>query len=312
MRTVLFHRDFHGFRGGHLKVWHYFNHVRSAEGYAARICFSRETVWSESNPWRALRHEAVPQMDSIRPDIYFLAGMDWLALGDSVEENASVPVINLVQSVRHSDPGDRRYPFLKRKAIRICVSDEVAAAINETKQVNGPVFVIPNAVDVSDGPPPPQDSKRSTGLLIAAVNNPDWGRVIHERLEDAGCHSEVLTDFLPRPEFLMKVREARVTVFLPDRVEGFYLPALEGMALGTMVVCPDCVGNRSFCLPEINCFRPEYSLDAIVAAGQAAIELDETKASRMLAAARETVARHDLMREREAFLRILENVDGLW
>ena len=41
---------------------------------------------------------------------------------------------------------------------------------------------------------------------------------------------------------------ARVTVLVPNPKEGFYLPALEAMALGTIVVCPDCVGNRSFCV----------------------------------------------------------------
>jgi glycosyltransferase involved in cell wall biosynthesis len=49
------------------------------------------------------------------------------------------------------------------------------------------------------------------------------------------------------------INQAKITVFLPYRdIEGFYMPALEGMALGTLVVCPDCIGNRSFCLPGYN------------------------------------------------------------
>ena len=36
-----------------------------------------------------------------------------------------------------------------------------------------------------------------------------------------------------------------MTLFLPNQREGVYIPGLEGMALGTLVVCPDCVGNRS-------------------------------------------------------------------
>ena len=70
----------------------------------------------------------------------------------------------------------------------------------------------------------------------------------------------MLTEHVPRDEFLDAMRRARVTLFLPNEEEGFYLPALEGMALGTIVVCPDCVGNRSFCLPGVNAFRPDYRL----------------------------------------------------
>ena len=58
---------------------------------------------------------------------------------------------------------------------------------------------------------------------------------------------------------------ARVTVLVPNPKEGFYLPAVEAMAAGTLVVCPDCVGNRAFCLDEVNCLRPAREEDAIVA-----------------------------------------------
>ena len=55
---------------------------------------------------------------------------------------------------------------------------------------------------------------------------------------------------------------ARVTLYLPNRLEGFYIPALEGMALGTLVVCPDSVGNRSYCRDGENC------LDAAIRGGR--------------------------------------------
>ena len=52
--------------------------------------------------------------------------------------------------------------------------------------------------------------------------------------------------------------------------EGFYLPALEAMALGSLVICPDCIGNRSFCLPGRNCFRPNYDLNSVIDSVQSA------------------------------------------
>ena len=51
MKTVLFHRNYQRFQGGHLKVFHYFEHVRSSSSYNARIRFSSNSVWDASNPW---------------------------------------------------------------------------------------------------------------------------------------------------------------------------------------------------------------------------------------------------------------------
>jgi glycosyltransferase involved in cell wall biosynthesis len=103
-----------------------------------------------------------------------------------------------------------------------------------------------------------------------------------------------------------------VTAFVPNPTEGFYLPALEGMAVGTLVVCPDCVGNRSFCLPGRNCFRPEHTVESISDAVRTALRLTPSQAREMLDNAKLTAAEHDLLRERQAFLRILASVDELW
>ena len=40
MKTVLFHREFLRFQGGHLKVWQYFNHVRSSPDHRAVVRFT--------------------------------------------------------------------------------------------------------------------------------------------------------------------------------------------------------------------------------------------------------------------------------
>jgi len=102
-----------------------------------------------------------------------------------------------------------------------------------------------------------------------------------------------------------------VSVLVPNPKEGFYLPALEGMALGTVVVCPDCIGNRSFCLPGKNCFRPAHDEDDIVVAAEAALR-EEPQLDGMRARALETVRDHDMPGERRAFLEILDRVDDLW
>jgi glycosyltransferase involved in cell wall biosynthesis len=101
-------------------------------------------------------------------------------------------------------------------------------------------------------------------------------------------------------------------VAIPNPKEGFYLPAVEGMAAGTLVVCPDCIGNRTYCLDGENSFRPDYDEAAIVAAGERALALEGAALDRMLRAGRETAHVHDLAGERAAFLDILDRVDELW
>ena len=131
------------------------------------------------------------------------------------------------------------------------------------------MFVIPNALDAASLPAPAPLSQRDIDLLIVAYKQPALGRLLHWRLSQPGKRILLLTKAVARPRFLELVNGAKVTLFVPNRAEGFYLPALEGMALRTLVVCPDCVGNRSFCLPGDNCLRPPYRIGAIVAAVRA-------------------------------------------
>jgi glycosyltransferase involved in cell wall biosynthesis len=102
-----------------------------------------------------------------------------------------------------------------------------------------------------------------------------------------------------------------VTLFLLYRVEACPLSPLEGMALGTIVVCPDCIGNRSFCLDRVNCFRPDYDQDAIVEAVEAALR-DPDALGEMVEQAVLTARERDLSGERGAFLDVLRRVDELW
>ena len=95
---------------------------------------------------------------------------------------------------------------------------------------------------------------------------------------------------------------------LGQAVPGEILLSLE---LGTLVVCPDVLGNRSFCIHERNCFRPAYDEDAVVAAAERGLaELPDLGG--LLEQAHRTAAEHDLGRERAAFLPILERAHELW
>jgi glycosyltransferase involved in cell wall biosynthesis len=115
---------------------------------------------------------------------------------------------------------------------------------------------------------------------------------------------------LPRSEYLSLVARSKVTVFLPNRLqgEGFYLPALEGMALGTVVVCPDCVGNRDFCIDGKNCFMPDYSPNALSAACLETLNLDVAKVNSLQKNARLMAEIHNLEAERKSYLDFFESL----
>jgi hypothetical protein len=84
------------------------------------------------------------------------------------------------------------------------------------------------------------------------------------------------------------------------------------MAMGALVVCPDCVGNRSFCIPGDTCFRPGYDVDAIEHAVDAALAASDADAERMISQAQAIAHTHDLLDERARFLQILHDLDALW
>ena len=194
LRQVLFYRDFKRFTGGDLKVWDYFNHVLSSGDHSARVSFTEESNWGESNPWLRAKQYVVPRGEKVEADVLFLSGVDWRRLDPTERAESQVPIINLVQHVKHACENDPlgRYRFLPFKAIRICVAPEVTRALERTGRVRGPLFTIPDAIDFQDvarhaGPAlsalsaGPAD--REIDLLIVAGKQPKRGAALHERLE---------------------------------------------------------------------------------------------------------------------------------
>jgi hypothetical protein len=310
VRLVLFHRKFRRFHGGHLKVWDYFNHALATPGFDVRILFDESTSWDSSNPWTEARDRVITSLDDVQPDVLFIAGRDWQRLEGLGLLDRGLPIVNLIQHIRHADDWSIQSRYLHHKAIRICVSDEVADAVKSAGS-EGPTIVIPNSVDlpvVAEG----NGNERPIDVFIAGPKQPVMARRLHELLEPMQLRVRTITDHVERGVFLHAMREARVTVFFPNEEEGFYLPALEGMALGTIVVCPDCVGNRSFCIPGVSAFRPEFSFDAIERAARQALALSSDEEMTLRSGARRVALDHAPESEREAFARLLVQIDELW
>jgi hypothetical protein len=312
MSLVVFHRNFQRFQGGHLKVFQYFEHVRSSPSHEARIRFSSDSVWDATNPWWGLRETVIEPGEVVDADVLFLAGMDWRSLEPEQRAASSVPIVNLIQDFRHVRPDTPLHEFLAHPAIRICVSPEIRDELQSAGSVEGPIFTVPIGIDLERLPAARPAEQRDIDCAVLAIKDPPLGRRIAERITARG-HRVLLVDRpMPRAELLGAMARARVTVHLPASLEGAYLPALESMAVGAVVVCPDCVGNRSFCRDGDTCLVPARSQRAIVKSALTALRASEDELAPMLASAHAESMKRGLNSERVRFLEILDRVDDLW
>ena len=243
---------------------------------------------------------------------------DWRFLADRAGwRTLPNPRINLIQGIQHAHADNVRYRYLSERAIRICVSQEVADAISATGRANGPILTIPNAVDVmpfepgTDGSPAGYDARRQA-VTIVGYKSPGLARELSERLDAERTGHRLLTEFLDRDTFLGLLTDTRIAVCLPRPEEGFYLPALEAMASGCLVVTLDCIGNRGFCHHGENCLVAGHDSESLFDMTKKALAMPVPERGRMHRRGRETAAGHSLEVERARFHAVLEDVDRLW
>ena len=322
VRTVWFYRDYQGLTGGQVKHSHYFDHVLRMPGFAPKITFRGEPL-SESHAlerralWPAGDEGPAARWEPGRRGVLFLAGVDWRYLAESGLESLPNPRINLIQGVRHAHEGTELHRYLAHRAIRICVSREIADAISATGRVEGPILTIPNGIDVQPTAPAEEDlaaahRTRPRPITILGYKRPDLARALSRRFDEERIAHPPATEFLDRRRFLERLAESRVAVCLPLAEEGFYLPALEAMAAGCLVVTLDCIGNRGFCRHGENCLIAEPGLDSLFDAAKKALALPAPEREGLLRRARDTAAGHSLDTERARFHAVLEDVDRLW
>ena len=317
VRRIWFHRQYERLTGGHVKHAQYLAHVRQTPGFAPRLTFSLapggtpELLRQRAALWPLDAGEEAAGWSPAAADLLFVAGTDWRYVLANGLDRLPNPRLNLLQGIRHAQRGDELRAFLPQPAIRLCVSPEVAAAVAATGEANGPIVTIPNGTDVRHRP---MDAARWRGQRIAMVSykEPALASALAERLEALGAPYHLLADFLPRQQFIETLAVSAVAVCLPWAEEGFYLPALEAMAAGCLVVTLDCVGNRSFCQHGRNCLIANRDASALASTVAEALRLPAPTRARLLVGAAETVRNHSLAAERARFQAVLRDVDALW
>jgi glycosyltransferase involved in cell wall biosynthesis len=311
-KQVFFFRHYKGFQGGHLKMFDYFSHLSLSDYFEPKIYFTPDSVWDESNPWRDCRSQLLKDWNPYEADLLFLGGMDWYSLPQTERKNWPKPIINLVQGFRHSLTDSLLYECLSNHAIRICVSQEVTDAILETGKVNGPVFTIPNGIDYSFINKIQPNGSKEFDLLIVGLKNPNMAKELEIACKKLPITIKCLTEKIPRLDFIHALASSRIAVLLPNITEGFYLPALEGMSLETIVICPDCIGNRSFCINGDNCIIPNYTFDGIFSAINTVIDMNSTEINHIQNSAEATSKLHNIEIERQSFFETLTLTSKIW
>ncbi|WNC71290.1 hypothetical protein RGQ13_14315 [Thalassotalea psychrophila] len=306
---VLFHRDYRGYTGGHLKVYDYYRHLIDI-GCDVDIFFTSRSVWdniANVNPWKEETENIVSEYNPKNYDILFIEGMDWAYLEPGVEE--IVPVINLVQGFRQTNKENTQlYNFLFRKATRIGVSNEVAESMRLTNDANGPIHTIPCGINLHE-----ISVNKTNDIYIMGKKNTKMALELYEYFTGLGYRTICSTKNILRDENLDHMAKSSISVLLssPGINEGFFLPALESMTYSDITIVPDCIGNRSFCFDGKNCLMPKkYTKDHIIKKVELAFSIlkDYKLLNKYKSAALLTVNRYSIEAERVAFYKILNEV----
>jgi glycosyltransferase involved in cell wall biosynthesis len=299
MTDMLFVRDFAGFAGGHLKFIDYLQHTKQSGIISPALYQTPRSRSVAGNIFGKFNEISISQLRAF--PAYFVAGDDWFILDDAGLDTSKSKVVNLIQGFRHVVPNNPLFSYLRRPAIRICVSPAVAEAIRD--HANGEIYIVENGVEVR-GISCSYPLDAPARFMIAGLKNPEIAREVAIRLRDYPV--DVITNLIPRQEFLARMAAASICILLPLPQEGFFLPPLEAMALARGVVTPDCCGNLCYCKPDENCVMPDYEAGAL-ADGALALARDRRRLARMAEAALTTANSRSMQYERSTYVKILES-----
>ena len=250
MKKILFTRNFQYPTGGHVTVRDYFMHSLNHPEIDPYIYFTPESKYAGSETWQNVPQERiVKEFVPEDYDLFFVGGKDWRFLPFDFGRKK---VINIIQGIKHAKEAELR-SYLKRPAYRICNSHEVHEAI--LPFISGVAEVIHNAVDFTlfHG----HGRKNPNSVLIWGLKNIELADQLYQELKKNVNKVRLLIEILPQKEFAKCLQHTDILVALPSQVEGFYKPALEGMASRCAVICADAIGNRCHCIDMETCLQPK-------------------------------------------------------
>src|SRR5215204_6353194 len=310
--------------GGVIKIFDYVNHARSL-GY--------EPVIACPESYKpGLPLFKIPRFSGISPDNGFLftdlekvtvgphdlAFLSWPTHYEIVEPRLSrwtrhEQVIFIVQNVRHANPSFTNgyaLRLLSRPMARIMTNDVVLEAVRPHLNPSSMTEVIDLGNDSNFF------ARKRTGGLPSPlrIGYTTWKSDVGDEVASllAGSpHFEFRA--IRNPVGWAELRElyhwADVFLATPLGEEGFYMPGLEAMAAGAVVISSDAGGNRAYCHFGENCVEVDMD-DAkdYVRALEDLHAADAEKIEWLRSNGYETVGRFTLEHERERFGEFMERL----
>ena len=326
-RKVRFYRNLKGYyagsNGGNLKLRDAFDHIDKYSSWDATIYFSKESELSDfaGNYWKGLERRALDSWIIEDGDICFISGKDWEVLPRKDRLSPPVPIINIVQP-RHIRLDDPRNEYLKHPAIRIAKSKNGAKILKEYG-VNGPVYLIPDAIDLTLLPSVSQF--KDIDILIIGLKQPKLAKSLYKELKRwakrSGKKLKIEVQLPPklatRMDFLNLLNRSKMSVCIPladeKGGEGFYLPALEAMALESLVVTHLAIGNLDHCTDDVNCLISKgASSQAYMTSIQKAYDLTTDQRNEFISNGLQTAKQHEIGKERQKIIDLVDRAYDIW
>ena len=318
--------------GGAVKIFDYVNHalslgyepvIASPEKYKPGLPLFGISRFSGITPENGVRFVGLDK-PGLGPDD--LAFISWPSHYSILEPKISrwarhEQVIHIVQNVRHANPTfDRGYAvrLLSRPMARIMTNDVVLEACRPYLNTSSMTEVIMLGNDSAffhkerSGP-------FGTPIKVAYTT---WKSDVGDRVaamfrqRNSGFKFKAIREPVGWKELKKLYQWADVFLATPLVEEGFYMPGLEAMAAGAVVISSDAGGNRAYCRFGENCLQAGFedaagyadALRALKGYGPGEIE-------RLRRGGHDAVRLHTLEHERDRFgefmERLTDHLDGL-
>ena len=304
--------------GGVVKIFDYVNHALTL-GY--------EPIIACPEPYKpGLPLFGIPRFSNISPEneIRFtdlenvvvgphdLAFLSWPTDYEILEPRLSrwtrhEQVIFIVQNVRWANPaftGGYALRLLSRPMARIMTNDVVLEAVRPYLNASSMTEVI--QIGHESG----FFAKERTGGFGSPikVGYTTWKSHVGDRVAellaepDSGFEFKAIREPVGWDELRKLYHWADIFLATPLAEEGFYLPGLEAMAAGAIVISPDAGGNRAYCDFGENCLPVEFEdASSYVDVLQALKTYRLEEIDRLRHGGYETVGLHTLTHEQERF-----------
>ena len=316
--------------GGVVKIFDYVNHARSLglepviccpEPFKEDLLLFRISRFSGISPAMGFRFVDLEKV-SIGP--HDLAFASWPTHYEILLPRLSrwthhEQVIYIVQNVRWANPtftNGYAIRLLSRPMARIMTNDVVLKAVQPYLNETSMTEVIDLGHDTAFFV---RERARGLGPRIRVAYTTwksDVGDRVVERMRDPAFEFRAIRNPVGWEELRELYLWADVFLATPLVEEGFYLPGLEAMAAGAILLSPDAGGNRAYCEFGENCLRVEFDdPSSYIEALFSLRTTDPAKIDHMRQRGYETTERHTLSGEEQhfgAFLERLTNrLDGL-